>query len=130
MVKKTKTKQPETIELLDDDIEVQDEDEIDVKDADFILLVFPFAGDINKIKAATCGLNEASHIDHRAFDNTRHPQSEESGEASETMDDRRKTDTTLQCQKGHKVTIMVKDCKQLEPMEWLNDSLVAFWMQW
>ena len=131
--KKTKKKKPETIELLDDDIEYQDEDEIGVEDTDFILLVYPFAGDINKIEAAADGLNEASCIDRGAFDTTRHPQSEESGQASETMDDHMKTDTASQVklhQKGHKVTIMVKDYKRLEPTGWLDDSLVDFWMQW
>ena len=30
----------------------------------------------------------------------------------------------------HYVTIRVEDYERLEPREWLNDSLVDFWMQW
>lgn len=127
-----KKKQPDTIEIWDDDSEVQDEDAIDIDDEDFILLVYPFAGDRIEIEAAADGLNEASGNNRFAFDNTRCPLNEESGQASETMDNCWKTDATRErlCQKGHKVTIMVKDCKRLEPTEWLNDSLVDFWMQW
>ena len=31
---------------------------------------------------------------------------------------------------GHFVTITVEDYDRLDPGEWLNDSLVDFWMQW
>jgi hypothetical protein len=121
MVKKKK--QPEVIELLNDDSEVHDEEKFDVDHDDFILLVYPFAGDGNQIEAAAYGLNEASGINHLAAYNERCPASESSmlkiGATNKKL-----------CQGGHKVSIMVKDCKRLEPEQWLNDSLVDFWMQW
>jgi hypothetical protein len=118
-----KKKQPEIIDFLNDDSEVEDEEKIDVDHDGFILLVYPFAGDRNQIEAAAHSLNEASGINHLAADTGRCPESEASG-----IDNR--TGATKENRRGHKVVVMVKDCKRLEPEEWLNDSLIDFWMQW
>jgi hypothetical protein len=89
----------------------------------FILLVYPFTGDEKEIEAAADGLNEASGATRADA----HPQqSEVSGQA---RDDYKKLVGCLR-QRIHYVTVRVKDFKRLEPLEWFNDSLVDFWMQW
>jgi len=95
----------------------------------FILLVYPFTGDEKDIEAASDGLNEASGATRAGV----HPQqSEASGTDRDTMDDYKKPEATKVClrQRAHYVTVRVEDFKRLEPTEWLNDSLVDFWMQW
>ena len=111
--------------------------------SDFILLVYPFAGDRNEIEAAAKGLNEASGItlsdsgstssDEVDADTSVNPsKSAASGQASRLIDDSKKPDAAKgkMRQRAHYVTVRVEDYERLEPMEWLNDSLVDFWMQW
>jgi Ulp1 family protease len=112
------------------------------KKSDFILLVYPFAGDRNEIEAAANGLNEASGItlsdsgptssDEVDADTSVNPKSAASGQVSRLINDSKKPDTTQGKvrQRAHYVTVRVEDYERLEPMEWLNDSLVDFWMQW
>jgi hypothetical protein len=125
-----KKKQPEIIDFLNDDSEVEDEEKIDVDNDGFILLVYPFAGDRNQIEAAADGLNEASGINHLAADTGRCLRVKHQEKLLAIVDNRTGATKEKLHRRGHKVVVMVKDCKQLEPEQWLNDSLIDFWMQW
>lgn len=101
-----------------------------------ILLVYPFAGDPIKMEAAAEGLNEASgrplDVDQMAVleeESSRLTLQSNSGSSDSDDAEAKKKDTKAKARQ-HYVTIRVEDYERLEPQEWLNDSLVDFWMQW
>eukprot|EP00934_Nitzschia_sp_Nitz4_P002048 Nitzschia sp. Nitz4//scaffold80_size88189//71589//78338//NITZ4_005093-RA/size88189-processed-gene-0.64-mRNA-1//1//CDS//3329558648//2048//frame0 len=96
---------------------------------DYLLLVYPFAGDPDKIEAAAEGLTEASGALEVGEDN------DDSSVASNNVAQASATTTVTSDgsktrHRAHFVTLRVEDYLRLEPREWLNDSLVDFWMQW
>ena len=98
---------------------------------DYKLLVFPFVGDPCEIESAAQGLTEAAR-------NTLPPggvptetlQQHQTTKFMETDSDNNEDDDTKRRHRAHFVTITVEDYDRLDPGEWLNDSLVDFWMQW
>ena len=104
-----------------------------------ILLVYPFAGDPILMDKAAEGLNEASGqpLEPRGIDemavleqkSSRLTLQSNSG-SSDSDDAEAKTKDSKAKARQHYVTIRVEDYERLEPQEWLNDSLVDFWMQW
>jgi hypothetical protein len=110
-----------------------------------VLLVYPFAGNTEIIDAAAGGLTEANCTSLKSEYTTSNgetlPKSME-GEskpsmlsASEgvpvaTMPESPPALAASTNQRGDYVVIRVKDYDRLDPGEWLNDSLIDFWMQW
>lgn len=108
---------------------------------DDILLVYPFAGNEAKIEEAAAGLNEA-----RGVDEVMGLRSGSGAYGSDvTIATRRKNkerevfDVTLATEekevlsrpeRRHFLTIQVRDFVRLCPGEFLNDSLIDFWIQW
>ena len=108
------------------------------KKNDFILLVYPFAGDPKEIEAAAAGLNEArgnlsidgqTNNDDPGATSSEQPNVKSVGSGDLLLEKPEATKVKSR-QRAHYVTIRVEDYERLEPMEWLNDSLVDFWMQW
>jgi hypothetical protein len=112
---------------------------------DKILLVYPFPGDKGKIEAAAAGLKEASGAPLLEEDDA----SDEIGAQAVATDnsdstnivegtnndssnstDNKSDDQSKVRRRKHFVTLRVEDYQRLDPGEWLNDSLVDFWMQW
>ncbi|KAL3937570.1 MAG: hypothetical protein SGBAC_007345 [Bacillariaceae sp.] len=105
-----------------------------------VLLVYPFAGDPAEIEAAANGLQEPSGKlkTNRGYisDNSESDDEEDTaklqraptvaGKAAGSNDEAVAKVKVRQ----HYVTLRVKDYERLQPEEWLNDSLVDFWMQW
>jgi hypothetical protein len=108
---------------------------------DKLLLVYPFAGDKDEIEAAAEGLKEASgaplgddgEVSHDA-QAVASDQTDATKMAEGTSNDNSSSDTNIGQGKvrrrKHFVTLRVEDYRRLDPGEWLNDSLVDFWMQW
>lgn len=97
---------------------------VDGRQAECTLLVYPFAGDATEIEDAAKGLTEAS----RSVDMLGNSRDEPDISPYSKDEDEESTATTRQ--RAHFVTINVGDYERLDPGEWLNDSLVDFWMQW
>ena len=105
------------------------------KSSDTILLVYPFAGDRHEIEAAASGLTEASGKLGRDQSESGDGDSENADLSDTPSNSTDSTNNAVEItkkvrQRGHYVTIRVEDYERLEPAEWLNDSLVDFWMQW
>lgn len=109
------------------------------KPSDFILLVYPFAGDQREIEAAAEGLTEASGENCKEDTDEETSKERDIAETSgESINSITPTNEELAAeiaqgkvrQRAHYVTIRVEDFERLEPTEWLNDSLLDFWMQW
>jgi hypothetical protein len=110
-----------------------------------VLLVYPFAGNTEMIDAAAFGLTEANCASLKA-ENTTSPGesvpksmvaeskplvlSESEGATVATMPENPPALAANTNQRGDYVAIRVKDYDRLDPGEWLNDSLIDFWMQW
>jgi hypothetical protein len=84
---------------------------IGVKKQNDILLVYPFAGDKEMIEKAADTLNEAKANPI--------PYSVSRGAIKKGKGNRQ-----------HYVTVVVEDYERLYPGEWLNDTLIDFWMRW
>jgi hypothetical protein len=103
------------------------------KKYDDILLVYPFAGDKKMIEKAAKNLGEAnansmleqeSEVDETA---TTHSVSPVPGTSDDSSDARQAIKTR---NRAHYLTVRVEDYERLDPGEWLNDTLIDFWMQW
>jgi hypothetical protein len=85
---------------------------------DDVLVVYPFGGDTAEIEKSADGLNEAKGRE----------------ESSIALLDARNGSVNDDSKKfsgrGHYMTIRVGDYERLEPVEYLNDTLIDFWMQW
>jgi hypothetical protein len=92
------------------------------KKSDDILLVYPFGEDKNKIEAAACDLKELSY--KQTYD------CQDSTEKKKPSTATKDLSTTQGSQRSHQIVIRVEDYEKLEDGQWLNDSLVDFWMQW
>lgn len=90
--------------------------------ADEILMVYPFAGDPAAIEAAADGLTEAkgSSMDLDDLELV------DPGLADEPEPD----EPAKHVGRGHYLTLRVGDYERLEPGEYLNDTIIDFWMQW
>jgi hypothetical protein len=114
------------------------------REGESILLVYPFAGDTAQIEAAAEGLREASgriltdsndlssdddvvYSERCASKLSAESNSDNNGD--EASSDVEKAEVKVKVRQTY-VTIRVKDYERLDPEEWLNDSLVDFWMQW
>jgi len=102
---------------------------------DSVLLVYPFAGDSAEIEAAANGLQEPSgKLSSDASDDESEEEETSKMQSSNTaagdVADSKEEAVSKVKVRQHYVTLRVKDYERLEPQEWLNDSLVDFWMQW
>lgn len=79
-----------------------------IKD-DEVMLVFPFHASKEDFDSAADGMNEACH----------------SGDSNISA-----SQNEIVKGKTHMVTIRGEDYKRLAPMEFLNDTLIDFWMDW
>lgn len=92
-----------------------------------ILFVFPFGADVEKIDAAGRGLHEAS-IGCGLFSGESvlaFQANSCNGDDEETSDESGNTTS-----RGHYLTIRQVDRDRLAVGEFLNDTLIDFWMQW
>jgi Ulp1 protease family, C-terminal catalytic domain len=96
----------------------RDDDFVRSRNADDILLVYPFNGDAAEIEKAAEGLTEARGLDVP----------EDAG--LNVVSDADADDPAKFSGRGHYMTIRVADYERLEPGEYLNDTLIDFWMQW
>ncbi|CAJ1939071.1 unnamed protein product [Cylindrotheca closterium] len=106
-----------------------------------VLLVYPFTGDPTEIEAAADGLHEPSGKlkINRGYSSDESDNESDQEEASkmhisntpsgDLVDMKEDTVSKVKVRQ-HYVTLRVKDYERLQPEEWLNDSLVDFWMQW
>jgi Ulp1 family protease len=102
-----------------------------------ILLIYPFAWDKEKIERAADGLNEAgansmleqeSEADETST--TKEPPRSASP-APETSEDSSDNRQAIKARKrAHHLTVRAEEHGRLDPDEWLNDTLIDFWMQW
>ena len=107
---------------------------------DDVLLVYPFAGEANLIDGAANGLTEAAsalHLPHRfqaAIDQPTQSAAvaaESSGiVVANTSTGERSALVAKVKQRAHFLTIRVDDYERLDSGEFLNDTLIDFWMQW
>jgi len=93
---------------------------LDGRPLDYALMVYPFPGKTTEIEAAAAGLNEAAGTMKSVSEISKE---EETCEAEDDGEGKSR-------HRAHFVTISVEDYDRLDPGEWLNDSLVDFWMQW
>jgi hypothetical protein len=107
---------------------------------DDVLLVYPFDGDTDEIEGAATGLNEAKGVNaiiggveaQKASDEEssfRNRGSEQ--DATEvSFSDEKQGIVSRKSERRHFLTIQVRDFERLCPGEFLNDTLVDFWIQW
>jgi Ulp1 family protease len=109
-----------------------------------ILLVYPFDGDEQLIEKAAEGLDEASRGDPYNADSvservmveateidTTDPKVSDAGKVSSGGSDKGEADPETNTRgRAHFITVRVEDYERLEPGEFLNDTLIDFWMQW
>merc|ERR1711968_251740 len=107
--------------------------------ADHLLLVYPFDENVDRIEQAAEGLTEASAKVPLVGDDTTDTNSDDDSEKGcasvagtklPNSDQDPGIETTTKKKRAHFVTLRVDDYTRLDPGEWLNDSLVDFWMQW
>ncbi|MGK3738900.1 MAG: hypothetical protein ACI8RD_010820 [Bacillariaceae sp.] len=94
------------------------------KKSDEILLVYPFGEDKNKIEAA------ASNLDELSYKETADDDQDSTEMKKSSVETKDLTTTQGSQQRSHQIVIRVEDYEKLEDGQWLNDSLVDFWMQW
>ena len=100
---------------------------------DTVLLVYPFDGDVAAMEGAAEGMQEASGALFSKINAEDAPtgrvvaddSSSESPVGNDTGTAKARAD-----QRKHFCTIQVRDFERLCPGEFLNDSLIDFWMQW
>jgi Ulp1 family protease len=109
-----------------------------------ILLVYPFDGDKELIEKTAEGLNEASRggpcnadsslervaVEAMEIDTTDLEVSDAGKALSEGSDKGEVEAETKNRGRAHFLTVRVEDYERLEPGEFLNDTLIDFWMQW
>lgn len=114
------------------------------KPSDQVLLVYPFAGDTQEIESAAKGLNEARGIgeigaesddteSEEDIDETMNAalaDSEANSRSTSPVPSNDAENKEKSKRRAHFVTISVEDAKRLAPGQWLNDTLVDFWMMW
>ena len=88
---------------------------------DTVLLVYPFDGDVAAMEETADGMEEASG----ALFSKSETKDAAAGRAGDTGTAKAKTE-----QRKHFCTIQVRDFERLCPGEFLNDSLIDFWIQW
>jgi hypothetical protein len=113
-----------------------------MKKSNSIILVYPFEADEDTFELAVENLNEAKNVLevktlHRPETQDfkcRKPRPLENpcmlGKESNATDQETKTDAVKRKSRGHYLTIREEDLSRLSPGEFLNDTLVDFWMQW
>jgi hypothetical protein len=104
---------------------------------DDILLVYPFAGEKKNIEKASKGFYEAkanpmleqeSELNKTSTtEEPSHSVSPVPGSGEDSSDTRQAIKTR---NRAHYLTVRVEDYERLDPGEWLNDTLIDFWMQW
>jgi hypothetical protein len=96
-----------------------------------ILLIYPFPGEGELIEKAARGLSEAG-ASMSPDDGTDASSSDEAGKDQNSMDgkDDNEESRDKNRNRGHFLTVRVGDYERLEPEEFLNDTLIDFWMQW
>jgi hypothetical protein len=107
-----------------------------------ILIEYPFAGDDELIEKCAKGLNEASrggscHPNFSSekevaeeFDSSDLVVSDEEKALSRGSDKGEAELETKTLGPAHLLTVRVEDYGRLEPGEYLNDTLIDFWMRW
>jgi hypothetical protein len=102
------------------------------RNEDSVLLVYPFAGDCSQMEKAAAGLPEASGdlfaqsktSATRVVDYYEQPLPDADVGTAELV-------STAQSElRRHFLTIQVRDFMRLKPREFLNDTLIDFWIQW
>jgi len=104
------------------------------KDDDYTLLVYPFAGKRERIEAAAADLEELSGLpdpydDDIPFANQEGTSSDDDAAAAAAGNN---GDQQLgkRRARSHFLTIRAGDFLRLDDGEYLNDTLIDFWMQW
>lgn len=107
---------------------------------DDVLLVYPFDGDTDEIEGAADELNEAKGVNAIiGVEETPTTSDEESSlrnrgseqDATEgSFSDEKQGIVSRKSERRHFLTIQVRDFERLCPGEFLNDTLVDFWIQW
>jgi hypothetical protein len=113
------------------------------KNEEDILLVYPFDGDEHLIEKAAEGLNEASRGGPYSADSSETVAVEAmeidtstDADVSDAMEvssggDKGEAEFEIKTRgRAHFLTVRVEDYERLEPGEFLNDTLIDFWMQW
>jgi Ulp1 family protease len=92
------------------------------------MFVFPFrliGADQEEIDAAAKGLNELNSASlSRAIDPIG------GGSNAKTAENDKGDSNKKAYSQEHYITIQERDRALLQPREWLNDTLIDFWMQW
>ena len=86
-----------------------------VHDSEKVLLVFPFSDEGIDLEVAAVDLKEASRLDTSFVPQTKNCVNHGEKQIQE---------------RSHYLTIRNEDFARLEPGEFLNDTLIDFWMQW
>lgn len=89
-----------------------------------ILVTYPFDGDRSKMDKAGEDLNETSGV----LDALPSPSEAEAASEEDARGDGEAKATSFG--RGHYMTVRVTDYDRLEATEYLNDTLVDFWMAW
>jgi len=107
------------------------------KKDDDILLVYPFGTDKELFENAANGLKEASGDPLGGGPKSRRDADSALAAAAQDTDKSGGEDSNEEegasakgRSRSHFLTIRVSDYERLEPLEWLNDTLVDFWMRW
>jgi hypothetical protein len=100
--------------------------------ADSVLLVYPFDGDCNQMEEAAAGLPEASG---GLFAQSAPPASKFVDHCEQLIPVAAVGNTDLASRgqsepRRHFLTIQIRDFKLLKPRQFLNDTLIDFWIQW
>ena len=94
---------------------------------DDILLVYPFGGDPKGLETAAEGLHEAGTL----LCSGAGEQKDAEAEAEAAANNEEGIHPVPKSRhRAHYLTIRVQDYERLDPGEFLNDSLIDFWMQW
>jgi len=100
---------------------------------DDVLLVYPFAGDAKKIEEAAEGMPEAGDPKLRGAPGNQkvaHSSIQISAEQDDSSKSSNNNDAVRSEHRRHFLTIQVRDLERLCPGEFLNDTLIDFWIQW
>ena len=98
-----------------------------------VVLVYPFEGNNSAIEGAAVGLAEINKFDHKYDDKV--GLVEKSNNIIEKNSDDKENEKPISpnmsnIERSHFLTIRGDDVDRLEPGEFLNDTLIDFWMQW
>jgi Ulp1 family protease len=102
------------------------------KKEDDILLKYPFDGDKQLMERAAHGLTELNgllSLEDETADGTNETQSIATAAAAKGEDEDEEPNKKKSA-RTHNLTIKVGDFERLEPTEYLNDTLVDFWIRW